>query len=439
MEAAVADTQPRYGLAKRAAFAVAAVLLGLLAAELLAYLGYLGVRRQLFPRASYHASMARAAGVGRATEADRERSRGLWRTGEVAEAIEVVHPYLGFVVHPDLNPATSPQGFPMDDPWPASRAPGRLVVAVVGGSFAAGFSLDARDLVVDALQPLGREVVVVNLAAGGYKQPQQLLALAWALSLGSQFDLVINIDGFNEVVLPAVDNLPRGVYPFYPRAWDQRVAVFVAPDEARIVAGIAAADDARSAWARRFLAWRLDRSVVMCVLWRSRDLALERERARLARRFEEAHSEAMSGFLARGPAVEFPSDGEALYDALAGYWRDCSLQLHRLCEANGIRYYHFLQPNQYVEGSKPMGRKELAVAIRPDHPYRASVLGGYPWLRRHGAELSAAGVRFSDLTMIFSEVRRPVYADDCCHVDRFGYSLIAAELGRMARADEALR
>ncbi|HOC41986.1 MAG TPA: hypothetical protein PKJ99_03125 [Thermoanaerobaculales bacterium] len=432
----MAGTKPRLGFLKRGAFAVAAVLLGLLAAELLVFLGYLVVRRQPFPRASYRASMARAADAGQTATDDRGHSRGLWRTGEVAEAVEVVHPYLGFVVHPDLNPATSPQGFPMDDPLPVSRAPGRLVVAVFGGSFAAGFSLDARDLLVDALAPLGREVVIVNLAAGGYKQPQQLLALTWALSLGSQFDLVINIDGFNEVVLPAVDNLPRGVYPFYPRAWDQRVAGFFAPEEARIVAAIAAADGARSAWARRFLALRLDRSIVMCVLWRARDLALERERGRLAQRFEEAHSKAMSGFLARGPAVEFPGDEDALYDSLAGYWHSCSLQMHRLCEANGIRYYHFLQPNQYLAGAKPMGRQERAVALRPNHPYRASVVRGYPWLRRHGAELSAAGVRFTDLTMVFSEVRRPVYTDDCCHVARAGYRLIADEIARVVGAGE---
>jgi hypothetical protein len=112
--------------------------------------------------------------------------------------------------------------------------------------------------------------------------------------------------------------------------------------------------------------------------------------------------------------------------------------MHRLCEANGIRYYHFLQPNQYVKGSKPMGRRERAVALRKDHPYRPSVLRGYPQLRRHGAQLVDAGVRFTDLTMIFSPLERPIHIDNCCHVDRFGDSLIAA-LGRMARSDEALQ
>jgi hypothetical protein len=435
----VADEQPRYGTAKRAVFAVVAVLLGLLAAELLATIGYLGVRRQVFPRAAYRASMQRSADAGRTAALGGDRDPGLWRTGTTVEVVEVVHPYLGFVQHPELNPRTSPQGFSMDDPLPVSRAPDRLVVGVFGGSFAEGFSLDARDLLVGALQPLGKEVVVVNLAAGGYKQPQQLLALAWALSLGSEFDLVINIDGFNEVVLPVVNNLPNGVNPYYPRAWDQRVAGFLTPDRALQLAGLTSAIEARAAWARLFRDWRFDRSVVMCMLWRARDLALERECARLARRLEEARSAAAAGFLARGPAADLPSDPEEMYDSLAGYWHACSLQMHRLCAANGTRYYHFLQPNQYVEGSKPIGRRERAAAFKADHPYRPSVLRGYPQLRRHGAQLVAEGVRFTDLTMIFSDFKRPIYIDDCCHVDRFGYSLIAAELGRMARSDEALQ
>lgn len=52
----------------------------------------------------------------------------------------------------------------------------------------------------------GREVVPLCLGHEGYKQPEQLLVLAYLLSLGQQFDLVINIDGFNEVALGTYNN-----------------------------------------------------------------------------------------------------------------------------------------------------------------------------------------------------------------------------------------
>jgi len=175
------------------------------------------------------------------------------------------------------------------------------------------------------------------------------------------------------------------------------------------------------------------------VLWRARDLGLEQECARLARDLDEARAAGVAGFLADGPPVTMPSEPDRLYDTLAAQWHTCSLQVHRLCAANGIRYYHLLQPNQYVEGSKPMNREERSRAFTEDHFYRPSVLQGYPWLRRHGAQLAAEGVRFTDLTMIFSGVERPIYIDDCCHIDRFGYKMIADEISRVVLADEALQ
>lgn len=425
-------TTPRIERLKRAALVAAAVVLGLVAAELVARIGFLALHHRAFPRDDIRAWMARAAADGRGSEVERESAEDAWRSGH---PVEVIHPYLGFVRDPDSNPDTSPNGFPADDPLPTSRDPRRLVVGVFGGSFAAGLSLEARDLLAAALAPLGREVVVVNLAAGAYKQPQQLMTLAWALSLGADLDIAINVDGFNEVVLPVVNNLARGVNPYYPRAWDQRVADVLTPEKARLLAAIAAVDESCSVWAERFLGWHLDCSVVACLLWRTRHLGYQRRRAALSRALDEARSSAAAGFLAHGPQFAAPADQDALAEILAEYWRACSLQMHRLCEANGIRYYHFLQPNQYDEGSKPMSRSERAVAFDEDHPYRPSVRRGYPRLRRCGAALTADGVRFTDLSMVFSGLRRPVYIDACCHVDRYGYGMIADAIGRVVLVD----
>ena len=35
-------------------------------------------------------------------------------------------------------------------------------------------------------------------------------------------------------------------------------------------------------------------------------------------------------------------------------WAESSFQMHAVASAKGIRYFHFLQPNQYIEGTKPM-------------------------------------------------------------------------------------
>jgi hypothetical protein len=76
------------------------------------------------------------------------------------------------------------------------------------------------------------------------------------------------------------------------------------------------------------------------------------------------------------------ADDRALYEYLARVWSESSAQMRRLCEANGIEYYHFLQPNQYVDDSKPLDDGERKVAIRAGHPYQKGVVSGYPLLRQ---------------------------------------------------------
>jgi hypothetical protein len=98
--------------------------------------------------------------------------------------------------------------------------------------------------------------------------------------------------------------------------------------------------------------------------------------------------------------------------------------MHWLCLANGIEFHHFLQPNQYLEGSKPIGPKEARVAILPQHPYAEAVRRGYPFLRAAGAELRAEGVSFHDLTQVFADVSDPLYVDDCCHVGAEGSAIV---------------
>jgi hypothetical protein len=62
----------------------------------------------------------------------------------------------------------------------------------------------------------------VKAAIGGYKQPQQLMALNYFTALGGEFDVLVNVDGFNEVALPPLENIPQ-TNPFCPRQWHLRM------------------------------------------------------------------------------------------------------------------------------------------------------------------------------------------------------------------------
>ena len=57
-------------------------------------------------------------------------------------------------------------------------------------------------------------------ALPGSKQPQQFLAYSFLMSLGAEFDLIVNIDGFNEMTLALSEAKAKGLHPAYPRGWE---------------------------------------------------------------------------------------------------------------------------------------------------------------------------------------------------------------------------
>jgi hypothetical protein len=93
-------------------------------------------------------------------------------------------------------------------------------VALVGGSVAETLRdfLEYELRIRSNLSPQ-----IACFAVPGSKQPQQLMTLNYYIALGAEYDLIINVDGFNEIVLPITDNYLTGTNPFFPRAWSFRL------------------------------------------------------------------------------------------------------------------------------------------------------------------------------------------------------------------------
>ena len=148
---------------------------------------------------------------------------------------KAIHPYVGYVLDvPQSGDAAddriSSYGYLDYAPPLRSLSADRLVVGVVGGSVAMGFahSGSVRETLQRELATVprfaNREIEWVRLALSGYRQPQQLMTVAYLLALGGKFDVIINIDGFNEVTLHPMENARLGVFYAYPRAWFPKVA-----------------------------------------------------------------------------------------------------------------------------------------------------------------------------------------------------------------------
>ncbi len=105
-----------------------------------------------------------------------------------------------------------------------------------------------------------------------------------------------------------------------------------------------------------------------------------------------------------------------------------SLQMSTITRAYEFEYFHCLQPNHYVNNSKPMSDEEKANAIIEKHPYRKGVIRGYPELINEGKWLIEKGVNFYDLTQMFASNTAILYRDPCCHLNQQGYGLVIKKI-----------
>ncbi|MDG3005683.1 hypothetical protein [Paludisphaera mucosa] len=353
-----------------------------------------------------------------------------------------VHPYVGYVQEPGPSSGVVRQhdgrtmpvsdfGYVDDKPPIQKREPGKVIVGIFGGSVASFFGVNGVHRLEETLKAspeyADREFVFVNAALGGYKQPQQLATLAYLTALGAEFDVVVNIDGFNEVALYELENAPHHVFPAFPRSWHARVGMND-PTLGAARAELNGLEDSRIAWSRWASAspWRW--SILCNLVWKLRDRRLEWDSYNLVKGHQELKDRG-GPYVATGPPRDF-ADREALFEHLASIWSNGSWAIHGLCRQNGARYYHFLQPNQYVADSKPMDAAEKRLAYKLDHPYRKGVESGYPILVRKGRALGERGVEFHDLTGVFRDRPESLYIDDCCHYNQKGLEILAEAIGR---------
>ncbi len=359
------------------------------------------------------------------------------RSPDFETVTEILHPYVGYVREPSMEGAdVSPRwgglrvgdhGFLMDDEFLFDADPDRVVIGIAGGSVATFFSIAGIEVLCERLRShpdfADKEFRVTRMCLGGYKQPQQLLALNYFLSIGAHFDLVIHIDGFNEVSLPPSSNIPKDVYPFFPNHWYTRVSRAPDPVVRRLVGERVYHQSRRTELARFFQQSPLRWSVSWNLAW----YALDRRHRKTLRHNEEAvlayRPDARSAEK-HGPKIEY-RDERTLYADLVEAWRHASKLMDAACRDEGIEYFHFLQPNQYVPDSKRFTDEERRRAYNPESRFARAVEAGYPGLSAAGRELAAAGVRFTDLTMMFADESGAAYRDPCCHLTNHGNRLLA--------------
>ena len=309
-----------------------------------------------------------------------------------------------------------------------------VVIALLGGSVAAQVRPYLRRALYRYFRDnnLPRRPVIFDGAVSGFKQPQQLVVVANALLLGGHFDLIVNLDGFNESHVTFLSYKEGGAFPFFPLAWP--LMLDLTTEESLLVGRIAALRAEQADLQRRRALSPFRHTALYGIVNRYRQE--QGERQIIQRHHDLAAAQSAYSLEKRGPRRAFAEDA-AFQQAAARVWYRGSRLLAAVAQVAEADYYHFLQPNQYVPNSKPLSAAELADFYRAGSRQERIVGEIYPRLQGFGERLlgESPAINYFDLTGIFAANRETLYADACCHFNARGNELLAAAMvERMAPA-----
>jgi hypothetical protein len=375
------------------------------------------------------------------TPADAKKLR-LEDANEQHDGERRIHPFFAFSYDPRVFPSNN-FGYPEKADLPYVREDGEFVVGLFGGSLARSLHANvAREEFEGRLEPALRrkgydEVTLLVLSQGAYKQPQTLFSMLYFID---SIDAAVFLDGFNEIMgLPLPEKLTATSRPFdwpHNELYDALLALSENPDLWSMRQQVTELRSRQQALTHATWRGPLGWSMSAHLLWRIMHDRWEHEIRALNA------SIADPGDASNDPFARIDRTGRSKEEVLDAFFARWARQIEMgWLVARGLDrpFFHFLQPNQYLERSKPLTDEELQIAVTEwDDSQGRRVRAYYPPMRRMSAALRARGVPSYDLTMLFATERRTLYTDSCCHVNLTGRQLIAAAIADTIVASGAL-
>ncbi|MEB3339612.1 hypothetical protein [Okeania sp.] len=359
--------------------------------------------------------------------------------------VERLHPFFGYVVKPGIftdeiaGIRINNYGFVSKYDYPFIKSnKNQFVIGVFGGSVANNFALhtilnEVREesgfiqYLKEIPQLKDQEIIILCFANGGYKQPQQLLMLNYFLSIGQEFDLVINIDGFNEVALSYQNNQQK-VELSLPSAQHILPLTQLANNDMSVMKAIVKISELKN-----HLSIAINKlencKLVLCHSWRSLQvkglldsyqeeiIKYDKQVARNSSKIDSSNS-----LISLKKMSEVLED-EVAFEKIAENWYESSLIMSQILAERNILYLHFIQPNQYYQTARVFSPEEKIFIIE-NHPYAIGVRKGYPVLLSQINSLEKANVNIFNAVKIFDKEKEIVYRDDCCHYNMIGQTIL---------------
>lgn len=356
-----------------------------------------------------------------------------------------IHPYFGYVdksgvTHKPTNARwrfveasqqnINNHGLLSEVDYPFIKAnENQYIIGIFGGSVADVFAVVGKEKLVENLQQndffKDKEIIVLDFAKGGYKQPQQLMLVTYFLSIGQDFDMVINIDGFNELTMGYRNNqdyldisMPSTtVMQGFSKLTDQNTT-----EKIGALANINRDKRQLNELAR----------IINNNKFASLNFVLEQYYTFRLNRYEEEINNFSQTESPNYPetsllfmtSVEELLEDHHLFEEIATMWAENSIIMNQLLSTRGINYFHVLQPNQYYS-NRVFSSEEAAIALDDNISFKPIIEQGYPAFIAKFDTLKENHVNFYNGIPIFDNELGIVYIDDCCHYTQLGNDLLA--------------
>lgn len=286
-------------------------------------------------------------------------------------------------------------------------------VLILGGSVANGLALISEQDIANAINTTPgfeeKEVILINLSMGGFKQPQQIQALNYFLAIGQPADLIINMDGLNEAYIGwsnAILGKIEHTLPYYVFMYGL-LNNFVSKELPE-----------RNYISNSFMQTR------SAIIYLYAKTLVELKKFKIAQ-IENEISKAVDSrqypiTLQKNTKLNI----DLLSDDIADTWARGSLALKGLAEAFGAKYIHAIQPNQYYS-NKTFLLEELSIAFSSPEWEGANIVRvAYEKFINKINYLDSKGITFVNLVPAFDDTKERLYIDACCHFLRNGYEII---------------
>ncbi|MEG4515516.1 MULTISPECIES: hypothetical protein [unclassified Microcoleus] len=359
--------------------------------------------------------------------------------------VERFHPFFGFIQQPgpDFRPGfkNNNYGFlsPYDYPFKKTK-PNQFIIGVFGGSVASNYGIFEvqNKILPQYLKQIpglkDKEFVILSFATGGYKQPQQLLILNYFLALGQELDLVVNIDGFNEVALSNLNNknqvdlaMPsiQHILPLSSLANNSlstqamKATIRIQENKARINQGLERLQNCSFAACDALTSVYIQNLVNN---YKTDVIKFEKERTQ--------QKKDDSGSVIYINTNKSVLQDSLAFEAMAQNWVKSSIFMHKVLSASNVPYFHVLQPNQYYQTKRVFGEAEKQIAFNKDTPYAKAVEIGYPALFKKFPNLEKNNITLVNAVNVFDKIKEAVYVDSCCHYNKAGEVVFSNYVGR---------